>query len=449
MSTPGRLPIAEPGPYLNTVVVNQGLGDAHNEVVTLGDPTSPASMAAVTGGNPHPTDYGLVVRPVFMAANIDASGRMRVSNLTTLFDGKILGNVENALKWHTLGTGTPSAANNSITLSVTAGQYMIRQAKHWNPYFSGKPQMVEITGSNFQLEAGVIKRFGYFSSSAVAPYTASLDGFYIESNGDDNTYRLVAARNGTETHNIPWTRWDGYDLISGYDWSKFTVAEIDFLWLGGAALRLFMVVNGAFRLVHTIGNHAGTQSGIIIQTPNQPVRYEIRSTTGAGSYTTICSQVASEGAGSEEGEELYVYSAFAVTTNAVGTIYAVNGVRKVAAYRDAHVDLLGSGLSIVSASTDSGILLLMLNPTLSAPLTWAAKSRIEEGMATNQTITAGTGRVLAAVPMNSSGSAQASVTAALRSLPIGIDNVPGEIILAYMPTSTNQSVAGSIGVVEY
>ena len=169
------------------------------------------------------------------AGNYDASGRVRTSNLTTLFDGKILGNVEDTLKWHTVGTGSSSVANNSVTLSVTAGQYMIRQAKHWNPYYSGKPQMVEITGANFQYQTGVVKRFGYFSSSAVAPYTAELDGFYVESDGVNNTYRLVAVRNGTETHNIPWTSWDGYDLISGYDWSKFTVAEI--ASSGWAALR--------------------------------------------------------------------------------------------------------------------------------------------------------------------------------------------------------------------
>lgn len=379
---------------------------------------------------------------------MDTGGRVRTSNLFTLFDGKLSGNVEDAFKWDIKGTGSNSVANNSVTLTVTSGQYVVRQAKIFTPYYSGKPQLVEVTGSNFQYATGLIKRFGYFSSSAVAPYTANFDGWYIESDGVNSTYRLVCCRNGTETHNIPWTSWDNYSLISGYDWSKFTVSEVDFLWLGGAGLRMFFVINGAFTLIHTIDDHAGTQADLIMQSPNQPVRYEIRSTTGAGSYTTICSQVATEGTAVEEGEELAFYTA-SLACNTVGTIYALAGVRKSATYRTSYIDVHSVGASIVSATVDSGVLLLILNPTLSAPLTWAANSRIEVGTATTQTITAGTGRILMAIPMNTSGSAGASPHSALRALPLDIDNTAGQLILAYQPTSSNQNVVGQMTVVEY
>jgi hypothetical protein len=377
---------------------------------------------------------------------MDAAGRVRTSNPTTLFDGKILG-AEDTFKWDTKGTGTAAFAANMITMSVTAGQYLVRQAKHWNPYFSGKPQMIETTYINFANESNVVKRVGYFSSSAVAPYSATLDGMWLEADG--TTYRLICSNNGTETHNIPWTSWDNYSLISSYDWSKFSVNEIDFLWLGGAALRLFLVVNGSFTLIHTITNHAGTQDKLIVQSPNQPIRYEIRSSTGAGSMKAICSQVSSEGTTSEEGEELSVYSA-PLACNTVGTIYALKGVRKSATYRNIHVDISEFGASIASASTDSGVLLLILNPTLSAPLTWAANSRIEEGtVGAGQTITAGTGRILAALPMNASGAGATSIQAGLKSLPIDIDNTAGQIILAYQPTTATQNVTGNISVTEY
>jgi hypothetical protein len=134
-------------------------------------------------------------------------------------------------------------------MTVTSGQYLVRQAQYWCPYYSGKPQLIETTYINFQYETGVVKRAGYFSSSAVAPYTADFDGFYIESDGVNNTYRLVFVRNGTETHNVLWTAWDNYAAVASYDWSKFSVNEIDFLWLGGAAARLFMVINGVFTLL--------------------------------------------------------------------------------------------------------------------------------------------------------------------------------------------------------
>ena len=375
------------------------------------------------------------------------SGFNRVAALTTLFDGKHLV-ADDTFKWDTAGTGTANFSNNAMTMTVTSGQYHIRQAKHWCPYFSGKPQLIEATSFNFQLQAGVIKRVGYFSSSAVAPYTGNLDGLYLESDGVNMLFRLVTVNNGVETHNIPWTDWDNYSLISGYDWSKFTVSEFDFLWLGGAGLRYFPVIDGAFKLTHVIDNHAGYKDTLIFNSPNQPVRYEIRGVSGGGSFTEVCSQVASEGAQAEEGEELSVYSA-PLACNAVGTIYALKGVRKSATYRNSHIDISSASASIAAATTDSGVLLLILNPTLSAPLTWTANSRIEEGTATTQTITAGTGRILACIPMNNSGNASVGVTSGLRSLPININNTAGQVILAYQPTTINQNVTGQISVVEY
>jgi hypothetical protein len=37
----------------------------------------------------------------------------------------------------------------------------------------------------------------------------------------------------------------------------------------------------------------------------------------------------------------------------------------------------------------------------------------------------------------------------LAELPMSITNVPGEIVLAYRPASNNQSVLGTISLVEY
>ena len=389
--------------------------------------------------------YRQRVESYLPAMGMDLSGRTRTSELMTLFDGKTL-NVDDAFKWHNLGTGTFSFANNRPAMSVTAGQYLVRQARKWCPYYSGKPQLVETTTFDFHNEAGVVKRTGYFSSSAVAPYSASLDGIWLEADG--STHRLIASRAGTETHNIPLSEWDHGDLLANYDWSKFSVSEIDFLWLGGAGARLFMVVDGVFRLIHTIDNHAGYDDGLIMLSPQQPMRHEIRSSTGSGSFTPQCSQVATEGTRAEEGEELTVYSA-SLACNAIGTIYALAGVRKAAGYRDQHIEIERVAASIISATVDSGVLLLVRNPTLSAPLTWAASSRIEVGTATTQTLTAGTGRIIAAIPMNTNADGAISPKAALRALGIGIDNTADQYVLAYQPTTSNQNVVGAIALTEY
>jgi hypothetical protein len=284
------------------------------------------------------------------AANLAISGSTRVSQLLTLFDGKVL-NSEDTLKWDTKGTGTSTFVDNSVQLSVTSGQYVIRQSRFFNPYFSGKPQIVEMTAISLHNEPGITKRFGYFSSNAAAPYDSGKDGVWLEADGTN--YRLVTSRNGTETHSIPWTQWDNYDVVKDYDWSKFTVLQMDFLWLGGASLRFFMVVNGQFQLIHTIRDHAGYQSGLIFSSPHQPVRYEIRSTSGSGGMTSVCSQVATEGGTvNESGEGVAWYSPL-LPCNTIGTIYPLVGARKQTQFRNRHAPVVTFGGAV--STNDTGV----------------------------------------------------------------------------------------------
>jgi hypothetical protein len=374
----------------------------------------------------------------------DAGGRTRVSQITTLLAGKILGADDTTL-FENVGTGTATYSSNKLNLSVTSGQYVIRQSKRFAPYFEGKCELVEATFDNLQTEANTTKRIGYFSSNAVAPYDSNFDGFFIEDNGTIKS--LKAYRNGTLTVDVPFTTMNNYDAISSYDWSNFTVIAFDFLWLGGAVLRFFVKTQNGFELIHTV-NYSGTATDTFILSPNQPVRYEVRSTTGTGSLRYICSQIATEGSINEGGKTLSLYNATSLTTNAVGTIYALKGVKKQVAFRDTAVQILDVSVGI-TASTDAGILMLIVNPTLSAPLTYANNSKIQEGTATNQTITIGTGRVVCAVPINVAGSTDIIRENFLSFLSGSINNTMDEYVLAYMPTTNNQTVNGVLTIKEY
>ena len=251
-------------------------------------------------------------------ATITADGRTRSADLTPLFDGKVLFAEDNEL-FTSGGTGTATWANQAVVLSVTAGQYMVRQSRQYFPYSSGYPKVAEITFQDFQLVPGLIKRYGLFGSSEVAPYTANFDGWYVESNGDDGTYYLVVVNDGTEKLRLPWTEWSGYADIADYNWENFTVTLTDFLWLGGAVLRTFLKTQAGFILAHQF-DYSGTAKGVFMKSPNQPLRYEIRSTTGAGVFTTICSQVATEGATSATGKTTALYNATPINTNTVGVV---------------------------------------------------------------------------------------------------------------------------------
>jgi hypothetical protein len=388
--------------------------------------------------------------------SLDAGSRVRTSQMTTLLDGKIL-NSDNPFLFDNAGTGTGTYANNKYNMSVTAGQFRVRQSKRFSPYFSGKSQLIECTFDNFQVEANTVKRAGYFSSSAVSPFTANYDGFYIENDG--TTIRLKADRNGVNTVNVDWTTWDNYSLISGYNWANFTVVAFDFLWLGGAVLRIFLKTNKGFVLAHTV-NYAGTATDTFILSPNQPIRYEIRSTTGTGSFRYICSQVSTEGSTTESGynNSVISLSTAAIPSNTaatVGTRYPLKAIRKKVANRDNSVKVVLPQVFINSA--DQALWTLELNPTLSAPLTYTsvANSAVEEAngaavAALSITVTT-PGRVLASGIVTQNGMMPSGIfeNDFLTSLGSTLTNVMDEIVLCIQPISSTVTVNGVINFKEY
>ncbi len=376
---------------------------------------------------------------------LNAGGALRVSQMLTLIDGKVIGSDDSQL-FENVGTGTAAFSNNKVNLSVASGQYTIRQTKRFAPYFSGKSQIVEMTFDNFQTQANTVKRVGYFSSGSVAPYDSTRDGFYIENN--NGSFSLKAERAGNVTVNVPFEIMDNFDEIQNYDWSKFTVIAFDFLWLGGAVLRFFVKTQNGFVLVHTV-NYSGTSTDTFTLSPNQPIRYEIRSTGGAGSLRYVCSQVATEGSINEGGNTLSVINYSAITTNNIGKIYALKGIKKQAAFRDVAIQIINIALTL-GATSDSGVLMLLKNPTLSAPLTYVNKEKIQEGTATNQTITVNTGRLIVACPVSQSGGETSAMKENFLSfLTSSITGSIDEFILAYMPSTTNQTVQGIITIKEF
>lgn len=376
----------------------------------------------------------------------DAGSRTRVSQLTTLADLKILG-ADDTFLWENQGTGTGAYGSNKYNMSVASGQWLVRQTKRCFPYFSGKSQIMEVTFDNFQTEANVVKRAGYFSSNAVSPFDTTYDGFWIEDDG--TTKRLRASRDGTSTLNVALADWNGKGYNwANHDWSKFNVVLFDFLWLGGAVLRMFVDTPFGFQLAHTY-IHAASFTDTFILNPNQPIRYEIRSSTGSGSFRYICSQISTEGSVEESGKGLAVFNTTPISAGSVGTYYALLGLKKQTAYRCGFTQILDISVAN-TASTDAGIMVLIINPTLSAPLTYGNNSKIQVAVATNQTITAGTGRIIAAKPITANGGdTEVMKSNFLGSLSSTLDNTHDEFVLGYIPTTTNQSVNGVINIKEY
>lgn len=306
-------------------------------------------------------------------STVSPLGVLPVSQLTTLFDGKLLNRPMTEII-EVVGTGTNSYSNNKYQMSVTAGQYSVIQGKRFAPYFSGKPQKVEFTFDHFAPETDVTKCVGYFSSSTVSPYSATFDGIWLESG--NGTITLKAARAGTLTINDDITNWLNYDAIGKYqtlaNWDNFTVCEVNFLWLGGAYIELRLVTQSGFVTAHNVV-YAGTAQDVFIKSPNQPIRYEIRSTTGTGTFRYICNQIASAGSIDESWLGKGVNNGTTpISLGSTGTTYPILGVRKGTSYRDNPVII--SNVDLLITTNDTLRWTLQINPTLSAGLTFGAVS---------------------------------------------------------------------------
>ena len=365
----------------------------------------------------------------------DAQGRIRVSEMNTLFDGKLI-NLDNSDVWHGVGTGTFSYTNNISNMSVNSGQYYVRQSSRFMPYYSGKANLNEFTMENFHLQTDVEKGFGVLSSSSSATYSTVYDGVGIFNTGTSYEFRVY--NNGTLVSSTDWTSWVGYSQISSYDFSKFNVFAIDFLWLGGAIIRLFIKsqIDDSFILLHTY-KHVGI-AGTMFKSPNLPLRYWIRSSTGTGSYSPICSQCASEGSKDELGYSYGYYNSSAITCNTIGTIYAIRGFKKQATYRDNIISF--QDISIMNnGTTDAGIGLLLKNPTVSSAISYANTDFIQLGTPTNQTITS-VGKVICSFPVSSNGGTYTLPKMNDMFLQNRIDDTMAEYVLAYLVLSTNQAI---------
>ncbi len=388
-----------------------------------------------------------------MPVGLDAGGRTRISLLSTLFDGKVI-NESAGLLYDEEEVGnatvTYSSTQNHMTLQCqNVGDAAIYQTRRRFPYFSGKSQVVELTTINFSPDINIIRRIGYFSSSTTTPFDTSFDGVFIESLG--STVSLQIWRDGINILNVAQASWN-QDTLSGYNWDNFTVFLIDFLWLGGAVLRLFVKdPTGGFTLCHQY-DHAGTSLSTFMKSPQQPIRAECRFTGPTIALSTafnlVCSQISSEGARTntfrgrsiDSGERQYVDSN--------NTDYAMLSVRLLSTALDSIIwikDFTG----IVTTGGDDGILFLCVDPTI----TGGSESFVTDssglfevgtyGGAGDNPVITDRGTVLAAVFISGGGGASGKSLGddVTRYLASAIDGTPQKYVLGYQTYTGGTDVA--------
>jgi hypothetical protein len=329
-------------------------------------------------------------------AQLDAFGRIRFSEPTTLGDFKQVVNTHNPLIWaeKTAGGGNSTyvgeRAATRLNLGTSAGDSVIRQTKRYYRYSPGKSLLIFFTATFRTGQVNNIKRGGFFDNN---------NGLFFEQ--EANLMKVVVRSSATGSvvdTPIPQSNWN-IDKMDGegrsgilLDQSKAQIFAIDFEWLGVGRVRWGLVIAGKLHYVHETLN-ANLKSLVYMSTPNLPMRFETFNTNITGQSTTfdqICYSVLLEGSGGTDGIPRVA------DTGSTGKEFGNTNLTPVIALR------LNSA-SIRSTIVDLGVKILatgnfrwqvILNPTITggAAASWQslANSVVQYDLAMDGTVSGGT-----------------------------------------------------------
>lgn len=310
------------------------------------------------------------------SVNLDAFGRLRSSQLTTLLDIKHLyDKLPRQIDEVYGGSGTSSWKIATVTMQTSNNNdYVIRQTIKAAPYQSGKSQLFEASFRNFDSETNIIKRIGYFTSGVDAPYNTDFDGFFLESSNAGISFQIWnGGTNVLTAGTASWLTTD-YD-VNLIDWSLTQLMFVDFQWLGVGRMRFYMVIGGVPKLFY---EHVGMNNlaDVYMSNPNKPIRSEIRQTKAGvtGVFRVICSGVSMEGSVNALYHPLGITDFTERTLPLANTTYAVLGIRL-----GASGSYLGSSghleqFDILQTSNDNYLVSVQKGPSILGTASWTSVS---------------------------------------------------------------------------
>ena len=287
--------------------------------------------------------------------NIDAFGRLRVSNPFTLFDSSHRF-ADNGLWSTATATGGAATFNSSqglVDLAVTAasGSEVVRETTKIFSYQPGKSLLVLNTFVMSAAKTGLRQRVGYYGAA---------NGYYLEQNDSTVSFVERSSVSGSLVDTpVAQASWN-VDPLNGsgpsgitLDLTKAQILFMDLEWLGVGTVRIGFVIDGNFYVCHKF-QHANIIASTYITTASLPLRYEITNTaatSGASTLKQICSTVLSEGGYELNGLQQAVGIPINTprTLGTAGTFYPVISLRLKTARLDGIVIL--SALSAMPITT--------------------------------------------------------------------------------------------------
>lgn len=347
--------------------------------------------------------------------NLDAFGRVRVSEPFTLFDSSHR-YADNNL-WATSTTGTASATFNAneglvnLTVGSASGDEIIRETIKVFSYQPGKSLLVMNTFVFGTANANLRQRVGYYGAA---------NGIYFERDGTTNYMVERSSVTGLVSNTrVAQSSWN-QDKLDGtgpsgltLDATKAQILYIDVEWLGLGTVRTGFIINGQFVPAHNF-DHANLVTTTYITTASLPMRYEMTNTGATGVTSTlkqVCSTVISEGGYTLAGAQLSVGTPITTPTTltTAGTIYPVVSLRLKSTRLDAIVIL--TALSILGVTNNATYTWQVIASGATTGGTWVSagtNSAVEYNI-TGTAFTTGTGRILASGFFQGSNQGSASV----------------------------------------
>jgi hypothetical protein len=321
--------------------------------------------------------------------NVDAFGRLRVSQPYTLFDSQNRYSSDTQYDTAVTGTGTTAYQVNesALNISVTAGGVgsVVRQTFRSFPYQPGKGLLVLATFCmDGSMNVNLTQRVGYFNEQ---------NGVFFQRIASVNSFVLRSYVTGSvsDARSIPQSSWNGDKLdgtgASGYtlDSAKSQILWMDFEWLGVGSVRCGFIIDGKYIVCHTFTN-ANSITATYMTTAILPVRYEITSTSAvAATMKQICSSVMSEG-GYDAQSANYTARRSTKRTGFSTTFVPLISIR-LASGREGAVVLLTKGQAFPTVNQNYEVVILK-NATLTGA-SWATS--VSTNVDYDQTATALTG----------------------------------------------------------
>lgn len=333
--------------------------------------------------------------------NVDAFGRLRVSQPLTLFDSSHRF-ADNSL-WVDSITGTASATFNAneglvnISVGSASGDELIRETYKVFAYQPGKSLLALSTFVMGTANANLRQRVGYFGAA---------NGIYFERDGT-NLYMVERSSvTGSVVNNrIAQANWNK-DKLDGtgpsgvtLDATKAQIFFTDIEWLGLGTVRTGFIINGVFIVVHSF-HHANIISTTYITTASLPLRYEITNKASTGVSSTlkqICSTVMSEGGYELRGAQLSIGTDITSpkTLTTAGTRYPVISIRLKSTKLDSIVILTAVSLLGITNNANYKWEVIIRGTTTAGTWVSASTNSSVEYNITGTAFTIGSGRILA------------------------------------------------------